>query len=199
MAAKRATAVKVESQPQVSAPVAAFEEAARAAASEPANEAPWERLEDTVAADEGQARALLQLYRAHLATDLSKALRETVAHRAARFAADCFGENAPESIDVLRAVLAGAPDADWAFRPLVVALTMAERWGEVLDAYDARLAAGRGVERRAELLEEAARIAKDFSHDLARAIGYLDRLLRLRPTDAATSASVGRRRSSRSR
>ena len=68
------------------------------------------------------------------------------------------------------------PDADWAFRPLVVALTMAERWTEVLDAYDARLAAGRGDERRAELLDEAARIAKDFTRDDARAIAYLDRL-----------------------
>jgi tetratricopeptide (TPR) repeat protein len=192
MAAKRATAVKVESQPQVSAPVAAFEEAARAAAAEPTDESPWERLEDTVAADEGQARALLQLYRAHVATDLPKALRETVARRAARFAADCFGENAPESIDVLRAVLAALPDADWAFRPLVVALTMAERWGEVLDGYDARLAAARGAERRTELLEEAARIAKDFTRDHARAIGYLDRLFRMRPTDAEVAASLER-------
>jgi tetratricopeptide (TPR) repeat protein len=192
MAAKRATAVKVESPRQAEAPLAAFEEAARAATAEPTDEAPWERLEETVAADEGQARALIELYRAHLATELPKALRETVSHRAARFAADCFGENAPESIDVLGAVLAGAPDADWAFRPLVVALTMAERWSEVLDAYDARLAACRGDERRAELLEEAARIAKDFTRDHARAIGYLDRSFRMRPTDAEVAASLER-------
>src|SRR6185369_7274925 len=106
------------------------------------------------------------------------------ARRAARFAADCFGENATESVDVLRTVLSAAPDSDWAFRPLVVALTMAERWGDVLDSYDARLAAGRGDERRAELLSEAARIAKDFTRDPGRAIGYLDTLFRMRPTDA---------------
>jgi tetratricopeptide (TPR) repeat protein len=192
MAAKRATAVRVESQPQAPSPLGAFEEAARAALADPADESPWERLEETVAADERQARSLLDLYRTQLGKDLPKPLEEIVAHRATRFAADCFGENAPESIDILGAVLAAAPDADWAFRPLVVALTLAERWNDVLDAYDARLEAGRGAERRAELLEEAARIAKDFSHDLARAIGYLDRLLRLRPTDAEVAASLER-------
>jgi tetratricopeptide (TPR) repeat protein len=192
MAAKRATAVKVESQPHVPPPTAAFEEAARAAALEPGDESPWERLEETVAADEGQSRALLELYRGHLATDQPKALRDAVSRRAVRFAADCFGENAPESIDVLRAVLGASPDADWAFRPLVVALTMAERWAEVLDAYDARLTACRGAERRAELLEEGARIAKDFTRDHARAIGYLDRLFRMRPTDAEVAASLER-------
>jgi tetratricopeptide (TPR) repeat protein len=192
MAAKRATAVRVESQPQTPSPIAAFEEAAREALANPTDESPWERLEETVAADERQARELLELYRAQLGKALPKPLEEVVARRATRFAADCFGENARESIDVLRAVLAAAPDADWAFRPLVVALTLAERWSEVLDAYDARLAAGRGAERRAEILEEAARIAKDFTSDHARAIGYLDRLFRMRPTDAEVAASLER-------
>ena len=89
-------------------------------------------------------------------------------------------------------MLATAPDADWAFRPLVVALTMAERWADVLDAYDARLAAGRGDDQRAELLGEAARIAKDFTRDGARAIGYLDRLFRMRPLDAQVASSLER-------
>jgi tetratricopeptide (TPR) repeat protein len=189
MSPKRATAaVRVVESPSWAA---AFDEAASAAVARPADEAPWERLEEKVAHDEQQARELLELYRAHLAKDLPKAVHEVVARRAARFAAECFGENAPESIQVLRAVLAAVPDADWAFRPLVVALTMAERWGEVLDAYDARLAA-RAAERRVDFLEEAARIAKDFTRDSARAIGYLDRLFRLRPDDAQAAASLER-------
>ena len=69
---------------------------------------------------------------------------------------------------------------------------MAERWTDVLDAYDARLAAGRGDDRRAELLTEAARIAKDFTRDGARAIGYLDRLFRMRPLDAQVASSLER-------
>ena len=192
-----ATSVRVEFPGSGPLPVdafdkALFDEALREAIGQPADDAPWRRLEETVAADEAQARGLLDAYRAQLPAELPRPLHEVIAHRAARFAADCFGENAPESIDVLRAVLAAAPDADWAFRPLVVALTMAERWNEVLEAYDARLAGGRGDERRAELLTEAARIAKDFTRDGARAIGYLDRLFRLRPLDAQVASSLER-------
>jgi tetratricopeptide (TPR) repeat protein len=188
----RATTVRVDSRPQTISPVAAFADAAEAAAANPRNEAPWEHLEELVAADEMHARAVLELYRGHLAESLPMPLREIVGRRAARFAAECFGENAPESVEVLRAVLAATPDVDWAFRALVVALTMAERWADVLDAYDARLAAGGGAERRAALLEEAARIAKDFTRDHGRAIGYLDRLYRMRPADAAVVGSLER-------
>src|SRR4029079_17795874 len=97
-----------------------------------------------------------------------------------------------ETVEVLRAVLKAAPDADWAFRPLIVALTMAERWRDVLDAYDARLSVAGGFDRRAEILEEAARIAKDFVGDHARAVGYLDQLFRLRPSDGQVASSLER-------
>ena len=140
-----ATGVRVDSRGSSTFSAEAFDKALNDAIGQPGDEAPWRRLEEAVAADEAQARGLLDVYRAQLATDLPRPLHEVLAHRAVRFAADCFGENAPESIDVLRAVLAAAPDADWAFRPLVVALTMAERWTDVLDAYDARLAAARAT------------------------------------------------------
>lgn len=117
-----------------------FEAALTAAAARPTDESPWERLEAAVVSDERQARQLLEFYRAHLTGQASKPMLGVLSHRAVRFAADCFGENAPETIDVLRAVLVATPDVDWAFRPLVVALTMTERWSEVLDAYDTRLA-----------------------------------------------------------
>src|SRR5579871_1259280 len=162
------TGVRVDLRASGPSPVDTFGKALKEALGHPGDDAPWRRLEETAAADEAQSRRLLDAYRAQLGTDLSRPHQDLIARRAVRFAADCFGENAPESIDVLRAVLATAPDADWAFRPLIVALTMAERWGEVLDAYDARLAAGRGDDQRAELLGEAARIAKDFTRDEAR-------------------------------
>ena len=169
-----------------------FEEALAAAAATPADESPWERLEAAVVSDEGKARQLLDFYRARLGEALPKPVAGVLSHRAARFASDCFGENAPETIEVLRAVLKAAPEADWAFRPLVVGLTMAERWREVLDAYDARLGVGMAAERRAEILEEAARIAKDFTGDHGRAVGYLEQLHRLRPNDGAVASSLER-------
>ncbi len=187
-----ATGLRVDLRGSGPFSVDGFDKALNDAIGQPGDDAPWRRLEETAAADEAQSRRLLDAYRAQLVAELPRSLHEVVAHRAVGFAADCFGENAPESIDVLRAVLAAAPDADWAFRPLIVALTMGERWTDVLDAYDARLAAGRGDDQRAELLGEAARIAKDFTRDGARAIGYLDRLFRMRPLDAQVASSLER-------
>jgi tetratricopeptide (TPR) repeat protein len=169
-----------------------FEEALNASNARPADEAPWELLEAAVVSDEAQARQLLDFYRAHITSDVPRPTLGVLSRRAARFAGDCFGESAPETIAVLRAVLQATPDADWAFRPLVVALTMAERWREVLDAYDARLAVAGGFDRRADILEEAARIAKDFIGDHARAVTYLDQLFRIRPSDGQVASSLER-------
>ena len=102
-------------------PVETFDKALNDAIGQPSNDTPWRHLEERASADEGQSRQLLDAYRAQLTADLPRPVHDVLAHRAVRFAADCFGENAPESIDLLRAVLAAAPDADWAFRPLVVA------------------------------------------------------------------------------
>ncbi len=169
-----------------------FDEALSVATAKPADESPWERLEAAVVSNENHARQLLDFYRAHIGNGHAKPIVAVLSQRAARFAADCFGDNAAETVDVLRAVLKAAPEADWAFRPLLVALTMGERWREALDAYDARLGRGVGAERRAEILEDAARIAKDFTTDHARAIGYLDQLSRLRPGDGQVASSLER-------
>ena len=192
MAPKLATVEKTKPPAVTPLPDGLFEETLTAATAKPTDESPWERLEATVVSDENRARQLLDFYRAHLGPEVSKPMLGVLSHRAVRFAADCFGENAPETIEVLRAVLKATPDADWAFRPLVVAFTMTERWREVLDAYDARLAVGGGLDRRADMLEEAARIAKDFIGDHARAVGYLDQLFRLRPGDGQVASSLER-------
>ena len=192
MAAKLATVEKPKPLAVTPLPDDRFEEALTQATARPADESPWEHLEAAVVSDENQARQLLDFYRAHLTPEAPKPMLGVLSHRAARFAADCFGENAPETIEVLRAVLRAAPDADWGFRQLVVALTMAERWRDVLDAYDARLAVGGGLDRRADLLEEAGRIAKDFTSDHTRAVGYLDQLFRLRPADRQVASSLER-------
>jgi tetratricopeptide (TPR) repeat protein len=172
--------------------VTSFAEALGAATANPADESPWERLEDAVATDDNLAGQLLALYRTHLAGDFPRPISSVLCRRAVRYAADCFGDNAPEAVAVLRAVLAAAPEEDWAFRHLVATLTMAERWSEVLDAYDGRLAAGRSADRHAAVLEEAARIAKDFAGDEARAVNYLGQLLRLRPSDVQVASSLER-------
>jgi tetratricopeptide (TPR) repeat protein len=168
-----------------------FTDALRASTAQPGDEAPWEQLEDAAASDRAREQ-LLDLYCGQLKGDLPEAMRELLARRAVRFAGDCFGENTQQVIDVLEAVIAALPDADWAFEHLAVAFTMTERWPELLDAHDARLAATKDLTRRKSLLDEAARIAKDFVGDQARAIGYLDQLFRLRPADVQVASSLER-------
>ena len=103
MAAKVATAAKT-SEPVVMMPPTAplpsnddrFEAALSAATAKPTDETPWEGLEASVVSDENQARQLLDFYRAHITADAPKPILGVLSHRAARFAADCFGENAPK-------------------------------------------------------------------------------------------------------
>ena len=169
-----------------------FEAALSAAVARPTDESPWERLEAAVGSDENQARQLLDFYRAQLTGQCAQADAGRALAPRGSLRLRLLRRKRARDDRVLRAVLVATPDVDWAFRPLVVALTMAERWSEVLDAYDARLAARAGSDRRADLLEEAARIAKDFAGDHARAVGYLEQLFRLRPADGQVASSLER-------
>src|SRR3954447_22466909 len=171
--------------------LAQFDQAVKAAGVHPGDESPRDRLEET-AAESSWTGQLLDFYQARVSGELPEPVLSVVCRRAVRFAADCFGENAPEMVAVLRKILEVSPTADWAFRHLVVSLSMTERWSELLDAYDGQLAAGKNAGRRKELLAEAANVAKDFARDSARAIGYLDQLYRIAPADEQVAASLER-------
>ncbi len=95
-------------------------------------------------------------------------------------------------IVLLDYVLARDPSASWAFERMVLALTVAARWDDLLAAYDRVLAATDDKLRRAQLLDEAAHVAKDFAGAGDRAIQYLQALLPLRPTDAQLATSLER-------
>jgi tetratricopeptide (TPR) repeat protein len=185
------TASETEPESGTELPPDAFADALRSALNDPSDESPWDRLEDQADSDRAR-KQLLDLYSAQLGNELPGPVKELLARRAVRFAADCFGENTPPVTDLLRLVLGAVPGAEWAFEHLVVALTMNERWPEVLEAHDARLALTKDPGRRKELLEEAAQIAKDFLGDQGRAIGYLEQLFRLKPSDVQVAASLER-------
>ena len=191
MTAKAVPIEKSEPLNATALPDDRFEEAFTAATAKPSDEAPWERLEAAVVSDENQARQLLDFYRARIAADVPKPILGVISHRAARFAADCFGENAPETIEVLRAVLKAAPDADWAFRPLIVALTMTERWRDVLDAYDARLAVGRRL-RSARRHPGGSGPNRQGFHRRSRARGRLPRTAAAPPAHGRPGRLVAR-------
>ena len=192
----RATAGKkkgkgTEAPANTEAPPEGFVEALRAAGVNPTDEAPWELLEGAAASEEDAGR-LLRAYRAQLTEQTPAALRETLSRRAFRFAAECFGENAPEVADLLKQVLEVSPQTEWAFTHLAAALTTAARWAELLDVHDARLAATAEPARRRTLLGEAAHIAKDLAGDPGRAAGYLGELCLLDPADSETAAALER-------
>jgi thioredoxin-like negative regulator of GroEL len=111
--------------------------------------------------------------------------------RAVRFVDEWFDD--PEALaELLAIVLERAPSARWAFDRLVMQLTVASRFTELLEIYDRALAAERDPARVAQLLDDAAHAAKDFAGDADRAIAYLAKLLELKPTDARLAMALER-------
>ncbi|MCA9610607.1 MAG: hypothetical protein KC619_33660, partial [Myxococcales bacterium] len=162
-----------------------------AAESEPQNEEHWDLLEE-LAEQAQRPDEVGALYRKVLARDLGAELAETLGQRAAGFHEEWFSEDSPHLVEVLQRVLELNPEADWALQRLTVVMTVGERWSELLALYDKSLAAARDDDRREQLLEEAAQLAKDFAGAPDRAIGYLQQLLVLRPGESQLISSLER-------
>ena len=73
-----------------------------------------------------------------------------------------------------------------------LALSSQGRWDELLALYDRAISAASKDAERADLLDEAAVVAKDLARDSERAIHYLDRLHRLRPNDTVVGSTLER-------
>ncbi len=163
-----------------------------AARREPQNDARWELVEEL--ADSAQrptdARALFHavLEQKNIAADVAS----LVGQRAVRFYEAWYGDDATELPQLLARVLEIDPGAHWAFERLTVALTVGERWDELLAAYDRAIEGANETARRMKLLDEAAQAAKDFASQPDRAIGYQQKLFALDPDNAALAASLER-------
>ncbi|MCB9597433.1 MAG: tetratricopeptide repeat protein [Sandaracinaceae bacterium] len=162
-----------------------------AAEAEPHDEENWDLLEE-LAEQSQRPDDVGALYRKVLAKELGADLAETLGQRAAGFHEEWFPEDSPHLVDVLKRVLELTPEADWALQRLTVVMTVGERWAELLALYDRSLAAARDADRREQLLEEAAQLAKDFAGEPDRAIGYLQQLLELRPGESQLVSSLER-------
>lgn len=163
----------------------------RAAIAAPTDDAAWDVLEDEAArAQRPEVTADAFLHALSLES-LPADVAERIGQRAVRLHDEWFDE--PERlVSILDRVLARQPDASWAFERLVMVLTVAARWDELLDAYDRALAHTDDKLRRAQLLDEAAHVAKDFASAGDRSIQYLQALLPLRPSDAQLATSLER-------
>jgi tetratricopeptide (TPR) repeat protein len=157
----------------------------------PDDEAAWDEL-DEIARSAQKPDSVSRLYRDTLARDLPSGVVETIGRRAVAFHDEWF-EDPTLTIEILRRVLMLDARSEWAFERLSLLFTMAERWDDLLAAYDVALAACEDKEKKKALLDEAARIAKDFAGSTDRAISYLKQLVPLRPEDAQLAQSLERR------
>lgn len=130
-------------------------------------------------------------YAAVLDRDLASDLAEAIGRHMVEFYEEWF-EEPDRVVGLLKRVLELAPGADWAFDRLKLAFNAAGRWGELFALYDGALARTPSDAGRVELLREAAMAAKDFAADAPRAIGYLEQLNWLVPSDGPVEGTLER-------
>ncbi|MDB4942278.1 MAG: Exonuclease SbcC [Labilithrix sp.] len=160
--------------------------AARELAHEPSL---WDRAE-ALARQLGSPDPLASLYEEVLRSDLPQAEAVELGQRAVAFHEEWF-EDGVRVVGILERLLEIQPDDTWAFDRLKMIFDAQERWDDLFALYD-RAAESSDKQRKVELLEEAAQIAKDFANHSGRAIGYLEQLLELKPGNVRLSAALER-------
>ena len=167
----------------------AFVVVLRAAKELPQKASLWDRAENLARSLE-TPDALAALYEEVLRSELAQGEAIELGQRAVAFYEEWF-EDGLRVVGVLERLLEIQPDDTWAFDRLKLIFDAQERWDDLFALYD-RAAASSDKERRLELLEEAAQIAKDFANHSTRAIGYLEQLLELKPGNVRLSAALER-------
>jgi len=167
----------------------AYEVALDACRELPKNPAFWDRAE-SLAQKLSSPEPLAKLYEQVLGGDLPKEEAIELGQRAVAFHEEWF-EDTNRIVKILQRVLEIDPDDTWAFDRLKLIFDAEERWDDLFALYD-RAAQSTDRERRIEVLEEAAQVAKDFANHSKRAIGYFERLLELEPGSARLEAALER-------
>jgi tetratricopeptide (TPR) repeat protein len=167
----------------------AFETALAATHEQPELAEFWGHVEQ-LARDLDRPREVADAYTRALAGSLAPEIATTLGERAVAFQEEWF-EDISGVVRILERVLVIDPHADWAFDRLKLVFDSGERWTELFALYDRTILAADDA-RKATLYEDAAQIAKDFANDSDRAVGYLEKLLVLRPADAHLVASLER-------
>ncbi|HEX4354055.1 MAG TPA: hypothetical protein VHZ95_14100, partial [Polyangiales bacterium] len=170
----------------------ALQTAIDAAKKNPNQPTNWDLVEELV--DTAQRPSdVRELFRSVLRSpELEPTVASDVGQRAVRFFESWYGDDTSELAELLARVIERDKSADWAFERLTVALTTAERWNDLLIAYDAAIANADQTARRMKLLDEAAQLAKDFAAQPDRAIGYMNQLYALDPDNLGLASSLER-------
>lgn len=170
-------------------PDEAFDFVLKAASGLPDQDGLWDRAE-ALARQLSRPEPLANLYEDVLRRDREKEQQLELGQRAVAFFEEWF-EDGGRVVDILERLLEIEPHDMWAFDRLKLLFDARERWDDLFALYD-RAAESADRERRIELLEEAAQIAKDFANHSKRAIGYFEQLLDLRPGNARLSGALER-------
>ncbi|HVZ36086.1 MAG TPA: hypothetical protein VG963_26845, partial [Polyangiaceae bacterium] len=158
---------------------------------EPENDEFWADLDEAAReCDEPEPASLA--YREALAQELPPDVLYSIGRRAVAFHDEWY-DDPSYAIDILKDLSSLEVAGDWAFERLSLLLTIAERWDELLAEYDRKLARTTDVERRLTLLDEAARIAKDFAGQGDRASDYLKERLLSSPDNDQLAEALERR------
>lgn len=168
-----------------------FDTAVDAVRKTPADLDSWDVIE-SLTDDLNCPDEVAALYREVLAQELPMELALSLGERAANYIEEWFGDDPTATQDVLLRVLEIDPDAEWAFQRLTVVFSTMERWDQMLALYDRALENTGDDARRIQLLEEAAQVAKDVANQPDKAIGYLQKLVPLKPGDGQLESSLER-------
>ncbi|MFO0736875.1 MAG: tetratricopeptide repeat protein [Labilithrix sp.] len=176
-------------------PEDAYKIALRAVQALPGEPALWDRAEN-IARQITQAEPLADTYEAVLRGEngLNRAEAIELGQRAVAFYEEWY-EDSERVVRVLERLLEIDPEDTWAFDRLKLIFDAKERWDDLFSLYDraaANAASSQNSERRLELLEEAAQIAKDFANHAQRAIRYFEQLLELKPGNIRLTAALER-------
>lgn len=151
----------------------------------------WEALNE-LCREHDRPDEAVALYTATLDKSLKGQTLEEIGRLAVDFCEEWYEDPAP-TLEMLEAVLAQDVNQEWAFERLTVLLTVASEWDSLLNAYDKALEGTGEVARKQALLEEAAKVARDFAGKPERASDYLKALLLLRLDDEQLAGSLERR------
>lgn len=151
----------------------------------------WEAL-DECCREHDRPDEAAALYTEVLDSKLDAEQLEDIGRAAADFCEEWYEDTAPV-LEMLGRVLEADPKQGWAFDRLTVLLTVAADWKALLGAYDTALVAAETPEAKQALLEEAAKVARDFASQPLQASDYLKALLLLRLDDDQLALTLERR------
>jgi tetratricopeptide (TPR) repeat protein len=148
---------------------------------DPKQDALWDQIED-LAGQLDDPESVAAAYRTCLQQDIGGDDAVDLGQRAVHFHREWFGDDPVGLATLLTRVLELEPKSEWAFQELTVALTVAERWDDVIKLYQDVIASTTAKPRLIKLLDEAYQVAKDLANRPDQAIDFLKAKLELKPS-----------------